>query len=56
MMAENLPSLDLVFEAAQKELDFQFEQINSLDTKASIRLASAGIQAAGRRAKGRGGI
>lgn len=29
-MAQNLPSLDLVFEAAQKELDFQFEQVNSL--------------------------
>jgi hypothetical protein len=45
-MAQNLPSLDLVFEAAQKELDFQFEQINSLDTKASISLASAGIMLA----------
>jgi hypothetical protein len=38
--------LDLVFEAAQKELDFQFEQVNSLDTKASIGLASAGIMLA----------
>jgi hypothetical protein len=45
-MAQNLPSLDLVFEAAQKELDFQFEQINSLDTKASISLAAAGIMLA----------
>jgi hypothetical protein len=45
-MAQNLPSLDLVFEAAQKELDFQFEQIDSLDTKASISLAAAGIMLA----------
>jgi len=45
-MAQDLPSLDLVSEAAQKELDFQFEQVNSLDTKASISLASAGIMLA----------
>ena len=45
-MAQNLRSLGLVFEAVQNELDFQFEQINSLDTKASISLAAAGIMLA----------
>ena len=38
--AADLPSLDITYAAADKRLDLQFEQVNSLDLKASFSLAS----------------
>jgi len=43
MAKKDLPSIDVVLEEARRKLDFQFEQLNSLDTKASIVLGVAGV-------------
>ena len=43
MSKQQLPSIDLVLDETRKRLDLQFEQINTLDTKASIALASSGL-------------
>lgn len=42
-MQNGLPSVDVVLEEARRKLDFQFNQLDSLDTKASIVLGSAGV-------------
>jgi hypothetical protein len=38
-----LPSVDLVLEEARRTLDFQFEQLDALDTKSGILLGIAGV-------------
>lgn len=43
MSKQQLPSIDLVLDETRKRLDLQFEQINNLDTKASIALAASGV-------------
>jgi hypothetical protein len=38
-----LPSIDVVLEEARRTLDFQFEQLDALDTKSGILLGIAGV-------------
>ena len=43
MVKQDLPSIDIVLDEARRALDFQFEQLDGLDTKASIVLGIAGV-------------
>ncbi len=43
MAKKDLPSIDVVLEEVRRKLDFQFEQLNSLDIKASVVLGVAGV-------------
>ncbi len=43
MAKQSLPSIDIVLDEVRRKLDFQFEQLDGLDTKASIVLGIAGV-------------
>lgn len=43
MKGQDLPSIDIVLEETRRKLDFQFNQIDGLVTKAGIVLGAAGI-------------
>ncbi len=43
LQGKEYPSLDIAFEEAKRVLDFQFSQIDGLDTKASILLGFSGV-------------
>lgn len=42
-ITKDLPSIDIVLNEARRALDFQFEQLNSLDTKSGIVLGTVGV-------------
>ena len=43
MAEQKLPSIDIVLDEVRRKLDFQFEQIDSLDTKSGILLGITGV-------------
>lgn len=43
MTKQELPSIDIVLEEARRTLDFQFEQLDGLDTKSGVILGIAGV-------------
>jgi len=43
MEEQKLPSTDVVLEEVRRKLDFQFEQLDGLDTKSGIVLGIAGV-------------
>jgi hypothetical protein len=43
MAEQKLPSIDIVLDEVRRKLDFQFEQIDSLDTKSGIILGINGV-------------
>jgi len=43
MPGQELPSMDIVLDEVRRTIDFQFEQIDGLDTKAGITLGIAGV-------------
>lgn len=43
MADQELPSIDVVLDEARRTIDFQFEQLDGLDTKSGIVLGIAGV-------------
>lgn len=43
MTEQKLPSIDIVLDEVRRTLDFQFEQLDGLDTKSGIVLGIAGV-------------
>ena len=43
MAKQELPSIDIVLDEARRKLDFQFEQLDGLNTKSGILLGVAGV-------------